>query len=91
MKFTTQHDVRSLTVELPGRAMWVTVHDDGSIIVHQDRRDVGPDLYDMGGDYELTLPDVTTVAEECSARDADTGNWEFPASGTATVEVTHRH
>lgn len=86
MKFTTTNDQPSLTVYLPEREMHVTVRNDGSVTVTQKTRETSTDLYTPGGEYELALPDVITVSEECSARDDSDLD-----SGTASVEVTHRH
>jgi hypothetical protein len=91
MQFTTAHNQPSLTVYLEERGMHVTVRDDGTITVRQGGRDVGPDAYDMGGEYYMTLPDATTIAVACSEYSADPGSDEFPATGTASIEVTHRH
>jgi hypothetical protein len=93
-----------VTVEL-SNGMTVTVYDAGEwrehpvINVRQRERDLlngapsAPDVprYDMGGEYELELPDARVIGERCDARDADPGSPDFPGEGTATITVTHRH
>lgn len=79
----------SVTLDLPH--MSVTVRDDGTVTVRQAGRKVAGGMYDMGGEYELTLPDASVIAAECSTRDADPASDDFPASGTASIPVTHLH
>lgn len=90
MRMQHTMDQPSVTLDLP-RNMHVTVRDDGSVTVRQDGREISPGLYDMGGEYELFLPDATAIGDSCSERAADPGRDDFPSSGTTTIEVTHRH
>lgn len=80
----------SMTVELPN-GMRVTIRDDATVTVRQSGREVSPDMFDMGGEYEFTLPSATVIAERCSERNADPASDNFPREGTATIDVTHIH
>lgn len=79
-----------MTLDLP-RGMHVTVSDSGRVTVRQDGREVSDGMHDMGGEYELFLPDASAIAQTCSERDTDPARDDFPGSGTTTIEVTHLH
>jgi hypothetical protein len=68
------------------------------ITVRQEARDLMPGCtdpdyprYDMGGTYELALPDVTTIGDQCSERDHDVSAPDFPREGMAAIDVRHIH
>jgi hypothetical protein len=89
MKFTQTTEASYLNLTLSnGMALFIS---DGAghptITVRQPSREIGPDAYEPGGSYEITLPDAIEVAERCSAREA--GDYDKP--GTATITVIHRH
>lgn len=104
MKLRTVIEQPSVTLEL-ANGMTITVYDAGewnsspTITVRQRQRDLlqgapsAPDVprYDMGGEYEFTLPDAWEIGQRCSAYGADPGAADFPASGHATINVEHRH
>jgi hypothetical protein len=95
MKFTQTTEASYLNIELDN-GMRLTIGDGGSrhaptITVRDPGGEVSPDMYDMGGTYEIRLPSAMEVGRRCDQYGADTEADDFPGEGTSTIEVIHRH
>jgi hypothetical protein len=60
----------------------VRINDHGVVEVHEPL---------TGHHYELTLPSLQFAADQCSERDADPQQPDFPYAGTFTITASHVH
>jgi hypothetical protein len=95
MKATVTTEKTFFTVSLDN-GMSVTIVEAGEdgrpyVRVRQKAREVSPGMYDMGGEYVVSLPDATGIAEACDQRNADPNSCDFPREGTAMIPARHIH